>query len=267
MPRFRVVPTLFVKNGLIVRCENFNQHKIIGNVFNQPKRYCDWLIDELLVIDISKADVFTGRNDHKVRAASDIFEVIGMMVSCLNVPLTFGGRIDCLEYGSKIIDHGADKIFMNSLLFDNPRVIMQLSEKYGNQAISLCIDYAIKGSDISFYKNHGQVRVDCSVDDVLSAVEKLTPGEVVLHNIQRDGTAEGYELSLVKLFAESLDCQVLVMGGFGHASDAVEAAEAGADGVCIGNHLHFTEDSYPRIKYYLQSKNVDVRAYNEPAVS
>ena len=57
-------------------------------------------------------------------------------------------------------------------------------------------------------------------------------------------------------------------GDLSRAKDLIYlAAEAGADGVCIGNHLHFTEDSYPRIKYYLQTKNVDVRAYNEPAVS
>jgi imidazole glycerol-phosphate synthase subunit HisF len=261
MPRFRLVPVLFVKNGLIVRCENFNQHKIIGNVFNQPKRYCDWLIDELLVIDISTADVFSGRNDHKVRVASDIFEVIKMMVSCLNVPLTFGGRINDLDYGCKIIDCGADKVFINSLVFDDPIVIMQLSEKYGNQAISLCIDYAINGSDVSFYKNLGQVRVNYSVDDMLLVIKKLMPGEVVLHNIQRDGAGDGYELSLVEMFAKSVDCQVLVMGGFGHALDAVEAAKSGADGACIGNHLHFTEDSYPRIKQYLHARNVDVRGF------
>jgi len=259
MPRFRVIPVLFVKNGFIVRCEAFDQHKIIGNVFNQPNRYCDWLIDELLVIDISTDNVFAGRNDHKVRAASDIFEVIDMMASCLSVPFTFGGGIKSFEYGSKIIDHGADKIIVNTLLFDNPRVVGQLSETYGNQAISLCIDYALDGYGISFFKNNGRLRVKCSVEEMIRAVNNLMPGEIVLHNIQRDGAGEGYELSLVDLFAENVDCPVLVMGGFGHASDAVAAAASGADGVCIGNHLHFTEDSYPRIKKYLYSRDIDVR--------
>ena len=213
MPRFRVIPVLFVKNGFIVRCEAFDQHKIIGNVFNQPNRYCEWLVDELLVIDISTDNVFAGRNDHKVRAASDIFEVIDMMASCLSVPFTFGGGIKSFEYGSKIIDHGADKIIVNTLLFDDPRVIGQLSETYGNQAISLCIDYALDGYGISFFKNNGQLRVKCSVEEMIRAVNNLMPGEIVLHNIQRDGAGEGYELSLVDLFAEMLIAQSWSWGG------------------------------------------------------
>ena len=34
----RILPVLFIKNGLIVKSEKFDQHQIIGNVLNQAEK-------------------------------------------------------------------------------------------------------------------------------------------------------------------------------------------------------------------------------------
>ena len=42
----RIIPVLFIKNGHIVRSQNFFEHQVIGNVVNQCARYNSWNIDE-----------------------------------------------------------------------------------------------------------------------------------------------------------------------------------------------------------------------------
>ena len=47
----RIIPVLFIKNGLIVRSQNFYKHQFIGNVIEQAKRLNDYNVDELVYID------------------------------------------------------------------------------------------------------------------------------------------------------------------------------------------------------------------------
>ena len=44
----RIIPVLFIKNGLIVRSQNFNRHQVIGNVLDQARRLNEWNADELV---------------------------------------------------------------------------------------------------------------------------------------------------------------------------------------------------------------------------
>ena len=47
----RVIAVLFIKDGLIVRSQNFERHQFIGNVIEQAKRLNDYNVDELIYID------------------------------------------------------------------------------------------------------------------------------------------------------------------------------------------------------------------------
>ena len=65
----RIIPVLFIKNGHIVRSQNFSEHQVIGNVINQCARYNSWNIDELIYIDISKNKKYDSlRDDHKIKS-------------------------------------------------------------------------------------------------------------------------------------------------------------------------------------------------------
>ena len=73
----RIIPVLFIKNGLIVRSQNFSRHQVIGNVINQAKRLNDWLADELICIDISDVKIYdSGRDDHQVKSIDNIIKII-----------------------------------------------------------------------------------------------------------------------------------------------------------------------------------------------
>ena len=90
----RILPVLFIKNGLIVRSEKFEKHQIIGNVLNQAKRLNDYEADELIYIDISRNDKYDlGRDDLSIKSQTDIVEIINEISKVCFMPLSFGGKI------------------------------------------------------------------------------------------------------------------------------------------------------------------------------
>ena len=94
----RVVAVLFIKDGLIVRSQNFSRHQFIGNVIEQAKRLNEYNVDELVYIDISRDDKYDlRRDDLLVKSKSDIITIINDISKVCFMPLTFGGKIRTLN--------------------------------------------------------------------------------------------------------------------------------------------------------------------------
>ena len=90
----RIIPVLFIKNGLIVRSQNFNRHQVIGNVLDQARRLNEWNADELIYIDISREETYDlGRDDLRVNSMDNIETIISEIGKICFMPLTFGGGI------------------------------------------------------------------------------------------------------------------------------------------------------------------------------
>ena len=114
----RVLAVLFIKEGLIVRSQNFSRHQFIGNVIEQAKRLNDYNVDELVYIDISRGDNYDlNRDDLLVKSKNDIMSIINDISKVCFMPLTFGGKIRTVNDAVKRIRAGADKITLNTLLF------------------------------------------------------------------------------------------------------------------------------------------------------
>ena len=94
MNKIRLVPVIFIKNGFIVRSENFESHRKIGNVVNEVERYNNWKVDELVFIDISREKKYNSqRDDHKVERVNSLDQILKLVSKKCFMPLTFGGGI------------------------------------------------------------------------------------------------------------------------------------------------------------------------------
>jgi len=92
MLKMRLIPVLYIKNGLIVRSEDFSYHQNIGNVINEASRYNEWDVDELIYIDISREGCYDlRRDDHKIKSSTTIDQIIEDISQVCFMPLTIGG--------------------------------------------------------------------------------------------------------------------------------------------------------------------------------
>ena len=142
MLKTRVIPVLFLMNGLIVRSEGFSKFQIIGNPVDELERYSQWRADELVYVDITREgghDI--RREDHRVKSAGDdIVSILRQIARSCFMPLTFGGRIESLDQVNAFIRNGADKVLINSAAHRNPGLVTEVAETHGSQAMVAGID-------------------------------------------------------------------------------------------------------------------------------
>lgn len=262
MLKVRVIPVLFLMNGLIVRSETFSDFKVIGNPYSELERYSEWMADELVYVDITREGGHDlRRNDLKVSdQGDDVIAILRQISRHAFMPLTFGGRVATLDQVDEIIRNGADKVLINSAAHRTPALVTQVAEKYGAQAMVAGIDVRrIDGRPV-VHIDQGRVPVDDDVVGYARQLEALGAGEILVNSIDRDGTAAGYDLDLIGAVAAAVGVPVVACGGVGTFGQMAKGVtEAGASALAAGNIFHFTENSYKRAKKTLREKGVPVR--------
>jgi imidazole glycerol-phosphate synthase subunit HisF len=257
----RLLPVLFIKNGLIVRSEKFLKHQVIGNVLNQAKRLNDYEADELIYIDISRDEKYDlGRDDLSVKSQGDIIKIINDISEVCFMPLTFGGKIRSHNKAVEMIRAGADKIIINSILFDNENEVKNIIKELGSQAVVASVDYKVINKKAMCFKKFGAVNTNILLADFIKKIENLGVGEIFLQNIERDGTKEGFDIETIEIINKITSLPVIACSGAGDDEDFIEASKVqNLSAIAAGNYFNFKERSYPHVKKILKEKKINVR--------
>lgn len=261
MLKRRLIPALFLKNGLIVRSEEFSDFREFGNPINQLERLSDWNSDELIYVDITRGGINDlKRDDLKIKNKTNIIDILRAIAENCFMPLTFGGRIDKLEQVDEIMENGADKVIINSGVYREPQLIKGVANKYGSQAMVVGIDVKKKGVDYRMYIANGSVLVDDNPVEYARKVQNLGAGEIFLNFIDRDGKAVGYDCDYIQKVTEAVGIPVIACGGagtFGHFVEVMEKTAVSA--VAAGNIFNFTENAYLLAKKKLRAVGANIR--------
>ena len=88
----------------------------------------------------------------------------------------------------------------------------------------------------------------------------LGAGELLLTSMDRDGTRDGFELTITREITDSVDIPVIASGGVGtlqHLADGV--TQGGADAVLAASIFHFGEYTVREAKQYMVSEGIPMR--------
>jgi len=261
MLKNRLIPVLLLKNGLLVRSENFKAYQIIGNPVDKVKRFNNWNVDELIYLDISRHDEYDlRRDDHRVKSLTDPLEILDEVSKTCFMPLTWGGRIQNLEDMRQRISRGADKITINTAAVKKPKLITQGAEVFGSQAIVVSIDI-LRHPDgkTEVLINGGRESTNLKPEAWAREVENRGAGEILLNSINRDGTGKGYDIDLINAVASATTIPIIACGGVGRYEHYVEGIQAGASAVAAANIWHFKELPDRNGKRTLAKAGIEVR--------
>ena len=269
----RVIPVLLLRKGALVRSRGFSFYQITGDPFLQVERFNTWNVDELIYLDISRngqveidqtnsviGATSAGKKIFKNRPTS-IYEFIEILSSRCFMPLAFGGGISSLEQARKILLSGADKVIINSYAFKTPELIEKMAEEFGKQCVVVSIDYKDTGIGKEVFIEGGRTATGVTVFDWIQEVVRLGAGEILINSIERDGMGCGYDTVFYKEVVERVPVPVIICGGVGrleHFSQGFREVQPSA--VAAANFFHFIEHSDQKIKQYLLSEGVNVRA-------
>ena len=261
MLKVRLIPVLLLQNGLLVRSERFKEHQIIGNPIHEVRRFNEWNVDELVYLDISRdGDFDLRREDHKVKGHDDPLAVIEDVSKTCFMPLTWGGRIRSTEDMRARLLRGADKVAINTAAVRTPELIEAGARMFGSQAIVVNID-VLRHPDgrLEVFVDGGRTGTGLEPGAWAREVERRGAGEILLQSMDRDGTATGYDLELIRLVATSCRIPVVALGGVGRYEDYAAGVTAGAAAVAAANLWHFKEMADRGGKRALAKAGVAVR--------
>lgn len=247
MLRNRLITILTFNQGVLFRTRNFNPD------YRYTVNFVDsWLIDEIVILDITRDNSFEKNNFNLIieNFAKDCF-----------VPLSVGGGVRSIDDFSRLLNHGADKIIINSAAINRPELITEAANKFGSSCVVVSIDVRKnKKNKYEVFSQFGSTETGFDPVDWAIQVEKLGAGEIILTSIDKDGTLEGYDNELNYSVASSVNIPVLVSGGAGRWKHFVDAINIGkADGVCTSNIYHFTKSSILSAKKFISSHGINIR--------
>lgn len=262
MLKRRLIPVLFLKDGWIVRSENFTIHSVIGDPKIHIDRLVSWDVDEVIIVNISSK--FDGmahqRSDYKNKPTSDIMSLIRKLAIECRTPLSFGGGIRCLTDAAELVSNGADKVILNNLYYQSPKEVEKIAKTLGSQAVVLSVDYRYVEKTPTVFIENASVNTQITPCDWIKQAEDYGVGEIFLNCADKDGAGTGYDIDLIADVVKKTTQPVIACGGAGSIPDFHTVFEkTTVEAVAAGNIFHFSENCYPRAKKFLKLSDLNVR--------
>lgn len=248
MLKHRVIPCVLLKDWQLVKSIHFDSFRTIGHPTSTARIYNARNVDELIVLDIDAS-----LNDEEINT-----EIITDIANECFMPLTIGGGINTIEDIYKVLNAGADKIAVNSRALDDLEFIKEASSIFGSQCIVCSIDVKkVDGMYKVFNKKKGLL--DINPLTLAKQYQEYGAGEILLTSIDNEGSTNGYDIELIKLFKDKLDIPIILNGGMGEPNHAVEAIQNGADAVAAAYIFHFSQYTPNDIRKELSNNNISTR--------
>jgi len=246
----RIIPCLDVRNGRTVKGTNFLDLRDAGDPVELAARYSDEGADELVFLDISAT----------LEDRSPFFDLIARLSRTIRIPFTVGGGISTVDGLRRALDAGADKVSLNSAILARPDLVDECSEAVGAQSVVAAIDVRSEGNGWTVYTRAGTTATGRDARAWAMEVAHRGAGEILLTSMDRDGTATGYDIRLLRHLTDAVTIPLIASGGAGtiqHMRDAL--IEGGADAVLAASIFHFQTIRIADAKRALADASIPVR--------
>lgn len=257
MKKKRVIPVILLRNGQIVQSKFFKEYKNLGNPIKAVERYSNWDADELIYLEISRGHASERTDLNSIEYKSSI-DLLRQIADSASMPITFGGGIKTTLDIEMRITNGADKVSINSLLFDSPNLVIEASHEFGSQSLVASVDVSSVNS--SYYVFHKGINTGIEICNFVSQISELGIGEILLNVIERDGSKMGYAIDLYKEVSLRNDIPIIALGGVGTWEHFAEAlGETKVDAVAAANIFQFQDQSVYHARNFLFQNGYPVR--------
>jgi cyclase len=230
----RIIPTMLVRGRTLVKGRQFAGDRSIGHAQQAARVHAMRGVDELLILDIGATAEGRGPDLDLIRELSaEVF-----------IPITVGGGVKSIDDINALLRAGADKVAICSAARNDPDFVVEASDRFGAQAITVVIEHDGDPYSVAM--------------DVLR-FQALGAGELVIQDRQSDGAMSGYDLDVIERASVAADVPVIASGGCSGYPDMLEALKRGASGVAAGALFAFTDCTPRGAAVYLSDHGIPVR--------
>ncbi|MEZ5839712.1 MAG: imidazole glycerol phosphate synthase subunit HisF [Hyphomicrobiales bacterium] len=251
----RVIPCLDVKDGRVVKGVNFVDLRDAGDPVEAAKAYDAAGADELCFLDITAS--------HENRGI--ILDVVRRTAEECFMPVTVGGGVRTLDDIRALLNAGADKVSINTAAVHDRDFVRRAAEKFGSQCIVVAIDAKRvsapgEADRWEIFTHGGRKPTGIDAIDYAREVVALGAGEILLTSMDRDGTKQGFDVTLTRAIADAVEVPLIASGGVGTLDHLVAGVRDGhATAVLAASIFHFGEYSIREAKEHMAAAGVEVR--------
>jgi imidazole glycerol-phosphate synthase subunit HisF len=256
MLKKRLIFTLLFNKGNFMLSRNFRLQKVgnanwLKNSYNFE--HIAFSIDELILLDVT-------RNDRDIILFS---EAIRSIVDTCFIPVSAGGGIRSEEDAIILMNSGADKLVINTVMVENCSLVSSLVSQYGSQCIIASVDYKVINDKFEVYINNGTRLIEYQLGEYLLYLESLEVGEIYLNSMEQDGTGQGYHIDYLKEIIDKINVPVILAGGAGKYQHFIEAVNnLKIDAVATANLFNFIGEGFPNARDKMINADIDLAIWN-----
>ena len=242
----RVFARLDLKDSNVVKGYQFEGLKVLGSAVSFVESYYAQGADEIFLNDVV-ASLF-GRES--------LVAIISQITDSIHIPVTVSGGIRSIEDVKKLMNAGADKVALNSAAIARPKLISEIVDIYGAQAVVVSIE-AKKVGDENWiaYFDSGRESSGLNVLEWIKICEQMGAGEIILTSVDRDGTLKGPDTSLFDKACSLATIPIVLSGGFSSSKQITELSnKVQFEGIAIGKAFHVGVLSVNEVKNLLNDK-------------
>ncbi len=234
MLRRRVIPSLLLSGGGLVKTRRFKDEVYVGDPINAVKIFNEKEVDELFLFDIHASR--EGRRPD--------FALVESIVSEAFMPVGYGGGVKTLADVRTLLRLGVEKVALNTAALDDLTFVRELSNAFGAQCVVGVVDVKRDWRGRQKVWSHaGRTPQTTDVREWMKALVDAGAGELLVQSVDRDGTLEGLDVELFQSVKGCVEVPVVAAGGARGLDDlkatfelGVTAVAAGARFVFIGPH-------------------------------
>ncbi|KAF2759958.1 imidazole glycerol phosphate synthase HisHF [Pseudovirgaria hyperparasitica] len=218
----------------------------------------------------------------------DTTDTDGTKISALDIAtLYFKSGADKVSIGSDAVT-AAEEYFARGQTLSGTTAIEAISKAYGNQAVVVSVDprriYVSSpevtqrntvltkfpgpnGESHCWYQctiKGGREGRDLDVKQLVTAVEAMGAGEILLNCIDKDGTNSGFDLELINYVKGCIKIPVIASSGAGNPEHVAEVFEKTPTDAALGAGMfHRAEYTVKQVKDHLQGQGLLVRQFED----
>jgi cyclase len=232
MYRPRVIPVLLLRGEGLVKTKKFKDPVYIGDPINSVRIFSEKEADEIMILDIEASREGRGPN----------FDLIEEIAGECLMPMGYGGGVSSYDQVRRLIRSGVEKVVINSVAATSSmQVITEAAQAFGSQAVVGAID--VRKSLLKGYQvmaKSATVDTGLKLEEHARALVAAGAGEILVNNIDADGTMAGFDEKLIRRVADAVDVPVVACGGAGSIKHLVSAIyQGGASAVAAGSIFVF----------------------------
>lgn len=247
----RVIPCLDVKDGRVVKGVRFEGLADAGDPVELARRYDAEGADELCFLDVTAS---SDRRKTLVRLVAEVARE-------LFIPFTVGGGIRSLDDMRALLEAGADKVSVGTAALRDPGLIARAANEFGSQFLVVSLDVGRAPDGSRRLTTHGgRETTDVLASDFARQMADAGAGELLLNDMERDGTKDGFGVGLLHEISTAVDIPIIASGGAGRVEDFVAAVrDGGADAVLAASVFHYGTLRISEVKQAMAAAGIPVR--------